>query len=54
MSYDPTFRERTLKYRETHSLKETCEAFGVNASTVQKWQKLLRQTIRMISSVREP
>ena len=44
MSYDPTFRERTLKYREAHSLKETCEAFGVNASSVQNWQELLRKT----------
>ena len=44
MSYDPTFRARTLKYRETHSLKETCEAFGVNASTVQKWHKRLLET----------
>ena len=44
MSYDPTFRARTIKYREAHSLKETCEAFGVNASSVQKWQELLRKT----------
>ena len=44
MSYDPTFRARTIKYREKHTLKETCEAFGVNASTLQNWQELLRKT----------
>ena len=44
MSYDPTFHARTLKYRQTHSLKETYEAFWVNASSVQNWQELLRKT----------
>ena len=44
MSYDKKVREQALKYRETHSQKETSEVFGVSVSVIKDWQKLQRET----------
>jgi len=47
MGYDKVLRERVVFYREKHSEKETCEAFGVSASALKKWQKKYAQTGNM-------
>ena len=43
MSYDIKLREQALKYRETHTQKETSEVFGVSVSAIKDWQKLQRE-----------
>jgi transposase len=44
MGYDKVLRERAVLYRETHSQKETCDAFGVSSSALKEWQKKYRAT----------
>ena len=45
MSYSIDFRKRAVEYKpKGHSQKEVYEAFGVYASTVNKWEKLLAET----------
>jgi transposase len=44
MAYDKVLRERAVFYRETHSQKETCDAFGVSASALKEWQKKYKET----------
>ena len=43
MSYDIKLREQALKYRETHTEKETSEVFGISVSVIKDWQKLQRE-----------
>ena len=45
MSYSKRYRERTIEYRQTgHSLEETHQVFKVSKSTIQKWEKQLKET----------
>ena len=44
MAYDRVLRERAVFYREKHSQKETCEAFGISASALKEWQKKYKET----------
>jgi transposase len=44
MGYDKVLRERAVFYREKHSQKETCEAFGISASALKEWQKKYTET----------
>ncbi len=44
MSYAKKYRERTIEYRqEGHTLEETHETFKVSRSTIQKWEKQLKE-----------
>jgi len=43
MSYDKKIREQALKYRGTHTQKETSEIFGVSVSAIKDWQKLQKE-----------
>ncbi|MDE7094605.1 MAG: IS630 transposase-related protein, partial [Oscillospiraceae bacterium] len=45
MSYSIDLRERGVKYRLTgHTIKETCEVFGVGNYGVSKWIKQYKET----------
>ena len=45
MSYSKEFRERTVEYRQSgHTLEETHRTFKVSRSTIQKWEKQLKET----------
>jgi len=44
MGYDKVLRERAVFYREKHSQKETCEAFGISAGALKEWQKKYAET----------
>ena len=45
MSYSKGYRERTIEYRQTgHTLEETHQTFKVSRSTIQKWEKQLKET----------
>lgn len=44
MSYPEKYRERTIEYRqEGHTLEETKAAFKVAITTIQKWEKQLKE-----------
>ena len=45
MSYPKKYRERTIEYRQAgHTLEETHQIFKVSRSTIQKWEKQLKET----------
>jgi len=45
MSYPRKHRERTIEYRQAgHTLEETHQTFKVARSTIQKWEKQLKET----------
>lgn len=45
MSYSKDLRERVVKYRLSgHTIKETCEVFGVGNYAVGKWVKQYKET----------
>jgi transposase len=44
MGYDKVLRERAVLYREKHGQKQTCQAFGISASALKKWQKQYKET----------
>ncbi len=45
MSYSKKYRERTIEYRQAgHTLEETHKTFKVAQSTIQKWEKQLKET----------
>ena len=45
MSYSKEYRERTIEYRLAgHTLEETYQTFKVSRSTIQKWEKQLKET----------
>ena len=45
MSYSKRYRERTIEYRQSgHTLEETHQTFKVSISTIQSWEKQLKET----------
>ena len=45
MSYSKKYRERTIEYRQAgHTLEETHQTFKVSRSTIQIWEKQLKET----------
>ena len=45
MSYSKKYRERTIEYRQSgHTLEETHQTFKVSRSTIQNWEKQLKET----------
>ena len=45
MSYTKKYRERTIEYRQAgHTLEETHQVFKVARSTIQTWEKQLKET----------
>ena len=45
MSYTKRYRERTIEYRQAgHTLEETHQVFKVARSTIQTWEKQLKET----------
>ena len=45
MSYSKKYRERTIEYRQAgHTLEETHQIFKVSRSTIQIWEKQLKET----------
>jgi hypothetical protein len=44
MYYDKRVRELAVKYRETHTERETCEVFEVSAGALKKWRKRYKET----------
>ena len=45
MSYPRKYRERTIEYRQAgHTLEETHQTFKVSRSTIQEWEKQLKET----------
>ena len=45
MSYSKKFRECTIEYRQAgHTLEETHQIFKVSKSTIQEWEKQLKET----------
>ncbi len=45
MSYPTKYRERTIEYRQAgHTLEETHQTFKVSRSTIQEWEKQLKET----------
>lgn len=45
MSYSKKYRERTIEYRQAgHSLEAAHQIFKVSKSTIQKWEKQLKET----------
>lgn len=44
MSYPKKYRKRTIEYRQSgHTPDETHQAFKVSRSTIQKWEKQLKE-----------
>ena len=44
MSYSTDYRKRTIEYRQAgHTLEETHQTFKVSRSTIQKWEKQLKE-----------
>ena len=43
MSYDIKLREQAVKYRAGHTLKETCEAFGISERALRNWVKQYKE-----------
>jgi len=44
MSYSKRYRERTIEYRQAgHTLEETHQTFKVSRSTIQEWEKWLKE-----------
>ena len=43
MSYPVKYRERTIEYRQEHTLEETSRTFKVSISTIRKWEKQLKE-----------
>ena len=45
MSYSKDYRERAIAYRrEGHTVEETHETFKVARSTIERWEKQLKET----------
>ncbi len=45
MSYTTRYRERTIEYRQAgHTLEETHQTIKVARSTIQEWEKQLKET----------
>jgi transposase len=44
MGYGKDLKERAVKYKETHSVKETAETFNVSESAIRGWEKQYQQT----------
>ena len=45
MSYSKKYRERTIEYRQAgHTLEETHQVFKAAKSTIQEWEKQLKET----------
>ena len=44
-------RELAVKYRQNHSIKETCEAFEISATALHKWVKRYKQTGSLANKV---
>ena len=45
MSYPIIFRKRTIEYRKSgHTLKETSKTFKVSISTIEEWEKKLKES----------
>ena len=44
-------RELAVKYRENHSIKETCEAFEISATALNKWVNRYKQTGSLANKV---
>ena len=44
MAYSLDLRKKVVKYRETHTLQQTHETFGVSISTISDWEDLLETT----------
>ena len=45
MSYTREYRDRTIEYRQAgHTLEETHQVFKVSRSTIQTWEKQLKET----------
>ena len=45
MSYSRDYRERVVEYRQTgHAYEETHEVFKIAISTIQRWEKQLKET----------
>ena len=45
MSYPKKYRERTIEYRQAgHTQEETHQTFKVSKSTIQEWEKQLKET----------
>ena len=45
MSYSKRYRERTIEYRQAgHTLEETHQTFKVSRSTIQNWERQLKET----------
>ena len=45
MSYPKKYRKRTIEYKQSgHTQEETHQIFKVSKSTIQKWEKQLKET----------
>ena len=49
--FEQALRELAVKYRQNHSIKETCEAFEISATTLNKWVKRYKQTGSLANKV---
>jgi transposase len=49
MSYSRDLKERAIKYKETHKLEETLEAFGIAKSTFYEWKKEFAKEAEMVA-----
>lgn len=43
MAYSIEFRKLVIEYRKDNSLRETSKHFNIAVSTIQDWEKLLRE-----------
>jgi transposase len=54
MAYSKDFRQRAIEYMEKgHSEKELQEAFGIRATNVRRWRKLLSKSGSLKPQYRE-
>jgi len=44
MAYSIDLRKKVMKYRETHTIRDTSATFGISTKAISDWETLLKET----------
>ena len=54
MTYSIDFRKRAITFvKEGHTRAETCRLFGINPTTLYKWEKMLENQGNLVDKTRQ-
>ncbi|MEY8463146.1 IS630 transposase-related protein [Streptococcus merionis] len=54
MTYSIDFRQRVIAFvNEGHTRTEACDLFGINPSTLRKWEKMLKVQGHLVDKTRQ-